>query len=111
MELGANEYIVKAFLTRELIARIKIQFRGQTAPVRTLKAGGLELDRNSCRVFLNGGELTLTATEFRLLEFLITRPGVVFSLEQLLNAEYRRQRSGPLPRGHGPTLRSTTAQG
>src|SRR5881394_2477519 len=67
LELGANDYIVKPFFVRELIARIKIQFRGQTSAVRTLKAGGLELDRTSCRVILNGAELTLTATEFRLL--------------------------------------------
>ena len=93
LELGANDYIVKPFFVRELIARIKIQFRGQTSPVRTLKAGGLELDRNSCRVFLNGGELTLTATEFRLLEFLMSRPGVVFSREQLLNAVWGHDRA------------------
>src|SRR5438128_7315696 len=74
LELGANDYIVKPFFVRELIARIKIQFRGQASPVRTLKASGLELDRTACRVFLNGAELTLTATEFRLLEFLMSRP-------------------------------------
>ncbi len=93
LELGANDYIVKPFFVRELIARIKIQFRGQTAPVRTLKSGGLELDRTACRVFLNGAELTLTATEFRLLEFLMSRPGVVFSREQLLNAVWGHDRA------------------
>lgn len=93
LELGANDYIVKPFFVRELIARIKIQFRGQVQPVRTLKAGGLELDRNACRVFLRGGELTLTATEFRLLEFFMTRPGVVFSREQLLNSVWGHDRA------------------
>ena len=93
LELGANDYIVKPFFVRELIARIKIQFRGQTSAVRTLKAGGLELDRTACRVVLNGAELTLTATEFRLLEFLMTRPGVVFSREQLLNAVWGHDRA------------------
>lgn len=93
LELGANDYIVKPFFVRELIARIKIQFRGQTSTVRTLKAGGLELDRTACRVLLNGTELTLTATEFRLLEFLMTRPGVVFSREQLLNAVWGHDRA------------------
>jgi DNA-binding response OmpR family regulator len=93
LELGANDYIVKPFFVRELIARIKIQFRGQVSPVRTLKSGGLELDRSSCRVFLNGAELTLTATEFRLLEFLMSRPGVVFSREQLLNAVWGHDRA------------------
>jgi DNA-binding response OmpR family regulator len=86
LELGANDYIVKPFFIRELIARIKLQFRTQTAPSRLLKAGGVELDRSSCQVRLQGENLSLTATEFRLLEFLMSRPGVVFSREQLLNA-------------------------
>src|SRR6202007_1243409 len=86
LELGANDYIVKPFFIREVIARIKLPFRTQTAPSRLLKAGGVELDRSSCQVKLDGEILALTATEFRLLEFLMSRPGVVFSREQLLNA-------------------------
>ncbi len=93
LELGANDYIVKPFFIRELIARIKIQFRGQVAPTRVLKSGGLELDRTSCRVKLNGTSLALTATEFRLLEFLMSRPGVVFSREQLLDAVWGHDRA------------------
>ncbi|MEP6540463.1 MAG: response regulator transcription factor [Bryobacteraceae bacterium] len=93
LELGANDYIVKPFFIRELIARIKIQFRGQVAPMRVLKSGGLELDRTSCRVKLNGTALALTATEFRLLEFLMSRPGVVFSREQLLDAVWGHDRA------------------
>lgn len=93
LELGANDYIVKPFFVRELIARIKIQFRGQTTATRVLKSGGLELDRSSCRVRLNGALLSLTATEFRLLEFLMSRPGVVFSREQLLDAVWGHDRA------------------
>src|SRR5688572_25958972 len=93
LELGANDYIVKPFFVRELIARIKIQFRGQTVPTRVLKAGGIELDRSSCRVRLNGGTLALTATEFKLLEFLISRPGVVYSREQLLDSVWGHDRA------------------
>ena len=54
LELGANDYIVKPFFIRELIARIKLQFRTQTAPARVLKAGDVELDRSSCQVKLRG---------------------------------------------------------
>src|SRR5918911_673234 len=61
LELGANDYIVKPFFVRELIARIKIQFRGQTSANRVLKAGTLELDRSSCQARLEGNALTLTA--------------------------------------------------
>jgi DNA-binding response OmpR family regulator len=93
LELGANDYIVKPFFIRELIARIKIQFRGQASASRVLKAATLELDRSSCEARLNGAPLTLTATEFRLLEFLMSRPAVVFSREQLLDAVWGHDRA------------------
>lgn len=93
LELGASDYIVKPFFVRELIARIKIQFRQPAQAVRALKAGPLELDRTSCRVTLNGENLQLTATEFRLLEFLMSRPGVVYSREQLLDAVWGQDRA------------------
>jgi DNA-binding response OmpR family regulator len=93
LELGANDYVVKPFFVRELIARIKLQFRNQTAPARVLEAGGVALDTTSRQVKLNGAPLQLTATEFRLLEFLMSRPGVVFSREQLLNAVWGQDRA------------------
>lgn len=93
LELGANDYIVKPFFIRELIARIKIQFRGQQTVARTLKSGNLELDAASRRVRLGNTLLALTATEFRLLEFLMSRPGVVFSREQLLDAVWGHDRA------------------
>lgn len=93
LELGANDYIVKPFFVRELVARIKIQFRGQTSATKVLKAASLELDRSRCEARLEGQLLTLTATEFRLLEFLMSRPGVVFSREQLLDAVWGHDRA------------------
>ncbi|MGA2146629.1 MAG: response regulator transcription factor [Bryobacteraceae bacterium] len=97
LELGANDYVVKPFFVRELIARIKLQVRGatrtQAVPARVLEAGGLEVDTASRQVRLNGRPLALTATEFRLLEFLMQRPGVVFSREQLLNSVWGQDRA------------------
>ena len=97
LEIGANDYVVKPFFVRELIARIKLQFRGpagaQNLPARVLESGGLELDSASRQVRLRGTPLALTATEFRLLEFLMSRPGVVFSREQLLNAVWGQDRA------------------
>lgn len=93
LEIGANDYVVKPFSIRELIARIKLQFRNQTRPSRVLEAGGIELDRTSCQVRVKGVPLGLTATEFRLLEFLMGRPGMVFSREQLLNAVWGQDRA------------------
>jgi len=93
LELGANDYIVKPFFIRELIARIKLQFRSQGVLPRVLKGGGVELDRSSCQTRLHGQPIALTATEFRLLEFLMSRAGVVFSREQLLNAVWGQDRA------------------
>ena len=85
LELGANDYMVKPFSVRELIARVRNQLRTPAVAQRVLRCDGLELERDSCRVTLHGKPLALTATEFRLLEFLMSRPGVVFSREQLLD--------------------------
>ena len=93
LELGANDYIVKPFFVRELIARVKIHFRGEKPATKVLRSAGLELDRGRCTVTHEGKELTLTATEFRLLEFLMSRPGVVFSREQLLDAVWGHDRA------------------
>src|ERR1700738_277829 len=93
LELGANDYIVKPFFVRELIARVKIHFRGDKPVNKVLRSGDLELDRTRCTVRQGSEELTLTATEFRLLEFLMSRPGVVFSREQLLDAVWGHDRA------------------
>ncbi len=93
LELGANDYIVKPFFVRELIARVKIHFRGDKPVSKVLRSGDLELDRMRCTVRRGSEELTLTATEFRLLEFLMSRPGVVFSREQLLDAVWGHDRA------------------
>jgi len=93
LELGASDYIVKPFFIRELVARVKIQLRERVSPTSHLKAGSLELDRTSCRVWLLGEELSLTATEFRLLEYLMSHPGIVFSRHQLLDAVWGHDRA------------------
>ncbi|MGH9657569.1 MAG: response regulator [Bryobacteraceae bacterium] len=93
LELGANDYIVKPFSLRELVARIEVQLRAQSAPGETLRAGGIELDRSGKRVRLEGREVPLPATEFRLLEFLMIHPGAVFGRGQLLDAVWGQDRA------------------
>jgi|SRR5579884_1053498 len=94
LELGASDYIVKPFFVRELVARVKAHLRGQAAAApRLIRFGGLELDRDACTVRLNAAEVILTATEFRLLDYLMSRPGVVFSREQLLDSVWGQDRA------------------
>jgi DNA-binding response OmpR family regulator len=93
LEIGANDYIVKPFFMRELMARIRVQLRPPGALAAPLRSGNLELDRNECRVRLSGAELVLTATEFRLLEFLMGRRGAVYTRGQLLDAVWGYNRA------------------
>ena len=92
LELGAIDYMVKPFSLRELTARIRGHLRSLSEPSHTvLRAGGLELDRDCHRVKLDNQELSLTATEFRMLEFLMNRPGLVLTRGQLLDGVWSRR--------------------
>jgi len=93
LELGANDYIVKPFFIRELIARVRVQLRSPSVAQQILRLAGIELDRDACRVLRQGAEVTLTATEFRLLEHLMSRPGMVFSRDQILDAVWGLDKS------------------
>jgi len=84
---GADDYIVKPFSILELLARVRAILR-RSSPGRVannLVVGDIELDREKKRVSRNGKAIDLGPTEFRLLEFLMERPGRVFSREQLLD--------------------------
>jgi DNA-binding response OmpR family regulator len=85
LELGADDYVVKPFGFRELVARIHaVTRRRQPRQIdRPLQVAGLQLDARTRRVRLDDRELDLTPKEFDLLAVLMAEPGVVVSRRQL----------------------------
>ncbi|MFE7417305.1 response regulator transcription factor [Rhodococcus sp. NPDC057529] len=93
LESGADDYLVKPFVLAELIARIRamLRRRGTTAAAPAdspasppIRIGALEIRLSERRVFIAGGEVTLTKREFELLEVLARNVGIVLSRERLL---------------------------
>ena len=89
LELGADDYVVKPFSPKELVARIRAVLRRTRAAERgaeILRAADVEIDTGKMRVTVAGSPVELTPTEFQLLSTLVAEPGRVFTRGQLLDA-------------------------
>ena len=86
LENGADDYVTKPFSPRELVARIGAVLRraGTVGLNQVLEFEGLKLDQEGQRITINDQVLPLARTEFRMLEFFMSRPERVFSREQLI---------------------------
>jgi len=87
LELGADDYVPKPFSPRELAARVKAVLRRSTAAPRAdeLELADVQLSKARREVSVAGASVSLSATEFNLLAFLMENPGIVFSREVLLD--------------------------
>jgi DNA-binding response OmpR family regulator len=102
LDLGADDYVVKPFSPRELMARIRALLRRRRLDAERdepiLVADGLEVDPNSFEARLDGAPLELTPFEFRLLAGLMRRPGRVLSRDDLIDAIHGHDDPGIIDR-------------
>ena len=100
--MGADDYVEKPYNPAELTARVAAQLRryhtwGGSAPKaeeEQLVNGGVVLDKRTKKAIVDGEEVKLTATEYKILELLMENPGQVFSAEKIYERVWREMATG-----------------
>jgi phosphate regulon transcriptional regulator PhoB len=95
LELGADDYVVKPFSPRELVARVRAVLRRKTSieeKPQVVDAGDLHLDARTQEVTVRGKPVELSTLEFRLLYFFASHPRLVFSRDRLLDEVWGHDR-------------------
>ncbi|HYO10327.1 MAG TPA: response regulator transcription factor [Tepidisphaeraceae bacterium] len=96
LEMGADDYITKPFSVRELLARVRAVLRrtsGAAEAAEVIRRGLLTIDIGRHEVSWDGQKVSLTATEFRILEYLANRPGRVLSRDDIIDGALARDSS------------------
>lgn len=88
LEAGADDYICKPFSLREMVARIRAQLRRRRPGVSVVPRDLVHIDDAAHRVFVNGNEMDLALTEYRLLKVLLSNAGHVLSRDELVDKIY-----------------------
>lgn len=102
LSMGADDYVTKPYNTAELMARVKSQLRryfslgaaSDRQDEDVLKNGGLTLNRNTKILLVDGEQVRLTATEYKIVELLMSHPGYVFSAEEIYSQIWQEDAYG-----------------
>ena len=98
LEIGADDYVTKPFSTREVVARVRALLRRNEPPPAAAQRskvhrGSVVIDPSAHSVVVAGRTVELSALEFRLLYYLASHPGMVFSRDQLLDSVWGNERT------------------